>query len=225
MSLGSGRFFLGKKLFGRVVKSMSWNQENLGDLAQENVLTTGVIFSKTERRTVNKDKWFFSFTTAHLKPTLYLPTLPIKWCTVTSLSCISWYVFTHNTQRKYRISSAPYCSFPVRKWFFLPKGSFSKHPSLGDACLSMLTPRAQRREAGSYSIPSMAGTWHCDESTKASSRNQCLYCVLSKYKQRPSFSYKVFETIRSFPGEIELFREYVDRRAQNFSLGEGQAWQ
>ena len=70
--------FWGKNLFGRVVDSASWNQENLGDLVQENVLSTGVIFSKTERRMVNKDKWFFSFTTAHLKPTLYLPTLPIK---------------------------------------------------------------------------------------------------------------------------------------------------
>lgn len=79
MSLGSGRFFGGGgKLFGRVVRSASRNQENLGDLAQENVLTTGVIFSKTERRAVNKDKWFFSFIAAHLKPTLYLPTLPIK---------------------------------------------------------------------------------------------------------------------------------------------------
>lgn len=69
---------LGKNLFGRVVNSASWNQENLGGLVQEKVLTIGVIFSKTERRTVNKDKWFFSFITAHLKPTLYLPTLPIK---------------------------------------------------------------------------------------------------------------------------------------------------
>lgn len=56
---------MGKKLFGRVVNSASRNQENLGDLVQESVLTTDVIFSKTERRTVNKDKWFFSFIAAH----------------------------------------------------------------------------------------------------------------------------------------------------------------
>ena len=157
------KVFWGKNLFGRVVDRAPWNQENLGDLVQENVLSTGVIFSKTERRMVNKDKCFFSFTTAHLKPTLYLPTLPIKWCIVTSLSCTSWYVFTHNTERKYCMSSAPYCSFPTRKWFFWPEGTFSKHPSLGNARLSMLTARAQRREAGSYSIPSMAGTWHSGE--------------------------------------------------------------
>lgn len=156
---------------------------------------------------VNKDKWSFSFITAHLKPTLYLPTLPIKWCRVTSLSCTSWYVFTHNTERKYCMSSAPYCSFPIRKWFFLPEGTFSKHPSLGDARLSMLTARAQRREAGSYSIPSMAGTWHSGEETKPPAEiSDAAVCWANIIKDQDLVT--VFETIRSFPGEIELFREY-----------------
>ena len=77
MSLGSGRFF-GKNPPGRVVNGASWNQENRGGLVQENVLTTDVIFSKKERRSMNKDRQFLNFITANLKPIFYSPTLPVK---------------------------------------------------------------------------------------------------------------------------------------------------
>lgn len=212
MPLGSGRFF-GENPPGRVVNGASWNQENWGGLVQENVLTIDVIFSKKERRSMNNDKQFLNFITANLKPILYSPTLPIKWYAVISSSCASWDLFTHNTKKILVWIQLLVSIFLSGNDSFYQKGLLVNIPHwrmLAYLC-SHRGLRGERQ--GAAASPAWLAPWQCWVN-KASSRNQSLFYMLSKCKQRPRFSYKGFETVRNYPGEIELFRKYADRTAQ-----------